>query len=725
MSAYPSILDFDNDSVSAKNFCTFSLAKDFLQGQSSLICVRLGEGGIPPESGTLTLVDSNAFGKPVSQQFLYQSFIEVDGFIDFLNIKPLGEEKSFPAGTLVTHNVLAKHHNTVANSLIRSQKRIGVHGQVAKNTNHPTLEGRVNFLREVVLSPKAWFVASRSIGLAPLTVLFENKSFRLVTDGLQNPVDVIWDFGDGTILKVDADKAYEPIEHTYANPGVYDVRLTVENSHGRDTCFFPNLIQAKVPAPHEAILSFQGSSNLVKVQKGTPHEGPYQQFPSVRASVNEYFEARVFRSKVPGFNDRLGTGERVLSNGLVPDRITRFEWELSDDLNHGNSPETRAVYSVGGIYDLKLRVFTELGSYRYTTYENAIDVVEKENLWLWIQDSDKTVRAYEYGLLNQTFKPAGNESYLIERDDSFLQSESSLHQNEFQRNVFPVSRGNTFSGDGGNALVFYSSGRSENAPVSDEKVASFEFNGFHGSYDVGPSWTRPWNWMGFAAPDEAIFCLGNSVLNNVDVNQQCDKISYADLAMTSFGYTAEAFDGSQDLLKHPTDGIGSAITTYRSAWSDRRGYFVKNDGVGIYYRLQPFYRTEGVPGQWVQSFLRLQDIQGGSPQKLSGSLESLSDGLYFFTNSGSVSYYDTVSSVWYETGPGHQSSNYRASHDPTVGNYESPSQSFLSASTGEDIVMLSYDYSPNAFFSFNRLTQTFLPATGGRPVGQQFSMLVY
>jgi hypothetical protein len=64
-------------------------------------------------------------------------------------------------------------------------------------------------------------------------------------------------------------------------------------------------------------------------------------------------------------------------SGSIVDPIQNYTWSLSDDLAHGNSNTARAVYSIGGTYDLILRTDTEFGSYKITIYDNAFDIVEK------------------------------------------------------------------------------------------------------------------------------------------------------------------------------------------------------------------------------------------------------------------------------------------------------------------------------------------------------------
>jgi outer membrane protein assembly factor BamB len=70
--------------------------------------------------------------------------------------------------------------------------------------------------------PIAFFAMNRSFGSAPLTVLFNDMSFR-------GPTTWQWDFGDG-----ESSTLRNPV-HSFANPGTYPVSLTVTNANGQST----------------------------------------------------------------------------------------------------------------------------------------------------------------------------------------------------------------------------------------------------------------------------------------------------------------------------------------------------------------------------------------------------------------------------------------------------------------------------------------------------------
>ena len=71
-------------------------------------------------------------------------------------------------------------------------------------------------------TPVANFTADNTIGDAPLTVNFSDESTDDITSCL-------WDFGDG-----ETSTEQNP-NHTYDNPGIYTVSLSVSGPHGSDT----------------------------------------------------------------------------------------------------------------------------------------------------------------------------------------------------------------------------------------------------------------------------------------------------------------------------------------------------------------------------------------------------------------------------------------------------------------------------------------------------------
>lgn len=85
--------------------------------------------------------------------------------------------------------------------------------------------------------PEASFVASPTLGDAPLTVNFTDRSRN-------NPSSWSWDFGDGS-----TPATAENPTHTYESAGTYTVSLTVSNANGSDTKTQTNYIVVTQPEP--------------------------------------------------------------------------------------------------------------------------------------------------------------------------------------------------------------------------------------------------------------------------------------------------------------------------------------------------------------------------------------------------------------------------------------------------------------------------------------------
>ena len=105
-----------------------------------------------------------------------------------------------------------------------------------------------------------------------------------------------------------------------------------------------------------------------------------------------------------------------------------------------------------------------------------------------------------------------------------------------------------------------------------------------------------------------------------------------------------------------------------------------------------------------------------------GQLVTLSNGIYFFDNSGSVSAYNTASETW-ETGSS-ATTSFRSLQDSSVSGFDSETNTLWAVSDNNQNVYLSYDYSTNAMIKFNGLDLTFslLPS---RPVGTQWACGLY
>jgi len=225
-----------------------------------------------PSTGIITLTEQCSDVDSRSISFHYSgktatTFTGLELLSDFTDvIKP----KDF---TNVTLNVMARHHNSIKNAVIAIETFIGVEGTTDTAPFGDTIEGRLNFLTRLILTPRAWFSADKTADLVPLTVMFTDESFRL-GDG-----DIVytWDFGDTSFSSVSVANisvtTVPSVSHIYTTPGIYDVTLTVSNEYGSDIVKFDDYINAKVAAPDEAVIEFVPKTGQT-VTAGRPAGGP-------------------------------------------------------------------------------------------------------------------------------------------------------------------------------------------------------------------------------------------------------------------------------------------------------------------------------------------------------------------------------------------------------------------------------------------------------------------
>lgn len=757
-SNYPSEFDSETNLFVVHDSIRMKLAEDYNPGDKSiLVSTDFATAALLPPTGLITLTEQCSELDMRAISFFYSSWDSTTNTISGLEILPGFVDNIKPKRiTNVTVNVMDMHHNNLKNALIAIQEFCGVKGTIDKEPFGATLEGRINFLRKVVLQPKAWFTANKRTGNIPLEIEFQDMSFRLGTDGVSHAVTLTWDFGDETTSVVSVisvtdgivpDDAINvlvrdsevggKIKKTYFTPGIYPVTLTVENDFGQDVCVFEDFINARIKAPNEAVIQFIEDATTQIATAGVPPNGPFTTPPTIRSPINT-----LINIDIPTGENSIGTpgysyaGELLNNVGQPIDPVTNYTWSFGDDLNHPNSRETKASFSVGGFYNMKLRVDTQFGAYRITNYENAIDVVENTNMWMWIFSDNTTAKAYEYGLISETFKLINAPSMTVTRDDSFLDDSptDSIAQikHEFSRNTGFVPRSTTTSGLGGTSLLYWASGRGALDPISSEVIKVMEFDGFSGTYVSRSSITRPWNWANLNSLSNSYFIFGTVAnyppdTSPTNISKQTLSLSNLSVSSSNFGQ-ANYINGSQELTDnvsiYDTDGnsVYGNYSVYRTAWMDSTGYIVRNDGVGPFFRLKSFYRTEGTVGTPFINIRKLQDIQG--PTKLEGQLTNLSTGVYFLNNSGSVSKFSPDTSIWTSGGPGVNSLLYRGLQDTGVIGYDDQSNTLVVTSDGDKRAYMSFDYSENAFLKFSEIDLTFT-SLGSRPAGEQFIVGVY
>ncbi len=748
-SLYPVELDTDTNLYLVHDSLRVRLLRDYLPGDK-IIYIYGDKETIDrfPPTGQITLTEQCSDAELRGLSFYYSSRTDIsfngleilDGFVDSPKPKDV---------TNITQNVMADHHNNIKNAVIAIEKFAGRKGEIALRPLEGTMEERINYLRKIVLVPKAWFAADKSVGLVPMTVEFRDLSFRLGTDGNTGVISYIWDFGDNTgpsivlisttngpVTQSDVvvqDLNGGTIQKIYSVPGIYSPQLTVRNDFGEDTVIFPDYINARIEAPDEAIIKFLQRAGQI-VNAGDPIDGPYVTPPLIRTPTSLLIDMEIPTGINPETGRTFG-GEEVDGSGSPIDPIVAYTWQLADDIVHGNSATARASYSIGGIYDLILRVDTKFNGYRITTYENVIDVVEQYNLWLWNYNGSNQINVNEFGLVSESFKTKSTNLMTLNKDDSFLIGENNEAQQlkEFHRNVGFASKGSIASGNGGVGLLYWASGRDSMDSYLNENIFITEFNGFVDTYTTQTPIARPWNWIGLSNSSDLYFIMGTEgptpAPNTSPTNQNKQTVNLVTLAVTNSTFANSNYKNGANELKNNEvtyDGNGVSLqgnmSVYRSTWKDNEGFFLRNQGVGDFFRIKTFYKTSGNTGDPFIDIRKLPDLAG--PTKTEGQLVTLSKGVYFFNNSGAISAYNSTSAVWETGGPGVNSAAFRLLQDNTEVGFDSLSQVLLAASDGDKVVYLSFDYSNKSFIKFNETDLTF-SSVSSRPTGNQWNIAIF
>lgn len=752
---YPISLDSENNLYTVHDFLSCTLATDYTIGDTSISVI--GDAQVLakfPQTGIITLTEQCSDAPLRALSFFYTSTDNATTFSG-LTLLPNFIDNNKPALiTSISMNIDSYSHNSQKDAIIKIEQFIGKQGEVAPSPLTGTMEARTNYLRNLVLKPKAWFSASPTLGIVPLTVTFTDQSFRLGTDGTSSMIEHIINFGDGSSpsnisISTITNSGIEcpistpipqlTIDHTYTTPGIFNVSLEVINDFGSDSVEFPNLITARIQAPGIPTVNFSVTSNQILTQ-GEPAGGPYTaSTPVIRSPINTLISMEVPQ----GLNPNTGmsyAGEWLNGNNQAIDSILTYTWELSDDLQHNTTYQTTASYSIGGYYEMVMREDTQFGAYRILEYPSAFDIVEDQNLWLWTINSSLQAQSYEFGLLSETFKIQSSVALNVNYNNSFLQNavNSTQQIREFQRNNGITQRSMVSSGLGGTSLLWWASGRNSSASPATETIQFSEYNGFTDVYlNSVNSIYRPWNWVSFASSNNIYFILGSETTSPAPftspTNQQKDELSLTNLTDTSGSLVlANYLNGADELMQNEVsfDGSGNSkqgnMSVYRSCWSQNTGYLLRNEGVGIFFRLLSFYSSVGTVSDPFINLTKLPDMAGlASPE---GELVALSQGIFFFNNSGSINAYNTTSGVW-ETSGGSpigatNSAGFQAFQDTSVSGFSSLSNTLLIAGDGNSTAYLSYDYSNKTFLRFSSIDLTFSSVTA-RPSGNQWLMGIW
>lgn len=708
LSNFPTSFDTNTNLYLVHDELRTTLADDYNPGDTS---ITVSDNPISlnfPPNGIITLTEQCS---PVAQRaisFTYKGMTTTT--FTGLTLLPEFTDVAKPANfTDVTMNVVAPHHDALKDGLIAIESTAGRQGDLALTPLTGTMEARINFLRNLILKPKSWFGVNTQVGIVPLTVNFQDLTVRA-------PTQYVWDFGDGNTEtltfpyipgQAEGTASTYPdgsVSHTYTTPGNYSITLTVTNPFGTNSVTITDLVTARTLAPDPATISFiQGPSQLLNAGV-------------LRSRVNTPIDIVVASS-----------GEQSL------DPIVDYTWSISDDIQHPPASSTEALFSIGGIYDVGLRVDTSLGAYRITTFPQVIDIVESNNLWLSVFDPTaplsaitKNISTYQFGLLSETFKNISYNTQSVTRDYTFLNSlpNSTQQIQEFRRNNGFTPRTMMASGDQGTAILYWQE--------SQDTIRMVEFNGFLDTYaapQIGTgdnSFTRTWNWVSLNSPQSIYFLFGDQDPAIDLTNSLLQQLDLGTLTLAGVSLGLSNFEnGAEELLTNVGDGTDGEFSVYRSCWQNSTGYITRNDGTGPFFRLKSFYRTEGILSDPVKFFRKLPDLPGQSNSPIvEGELVALTSGVYLFNNTGEVSVYNPITNVWASGGPGVGSPAFSTLQDHSVTGFDSPANTLLATGDGDRTAYLSFDYSNNTFIKFNEVDLTF-SLLSARPPGEQMAMVVY
>ena len=694
-SNYPEALDNNENLYLVYDAVKIPLGFDYYPGHTQI----MADGDLSrfPKTGIITLVEQHSTPAERAVSLYYGSRTNRE-FSD-LELLPDSIDCMKPKKiTMITLQVMANHREALKNAILSIEKFLGTKHTTDEKPYGETIFGRLNFLKKILFAPKAWFEVERTIGAAPFTT-----NFVFTGSGNYGPVGDItytWKFYDEEISTTDPN-----IQKTFLTPGNYTISLTVKNHYGEDTVTFHDMVKIKGQAPEAATLKFLPFENQIHIN---------DLIPKIRTPVNQPIVIEVPQRTME--NKKTFAGELIdPKSNKATDLVTHYTWNLHDDLPHANTHKTKALYTVGGFYDLVLRTDTAQGAYRITTYENCIDVVEPTNLWIWSNENKHQIRSYEFGLVSEVLKTSNN-TYVLKATDTFLTDERQ--QFEFWRNNGAAKKSDLKSGEGGECLLFWAGGRTETDPITSEQIHFASYKAFTDNYKVENSVTRPWNWAALVSDKDIYFVFGlpsQELLPTISLTNK-SKLTYN----ISTGYQSEDTleysnfkNSAHDLTVNPGvfnsryEALNGHYSVCRTTWKDSVGYILRNTGLGEHFDFQSFYKTEGTLGVPFRNIVKLPDMPGDGNKE--GSLAALNNGIYFFNTHGGTYCFNTTSNVWELVNP----------HNKIA---RSEFSSLLTASDSESKAYICIE--DTAFFKFNEVDMSYVTFNQG-PINKQWLMSIF
>lgn len=210
LSLFPESIDLSTDLYIAANNAVTNL-KQSLSYNGKIIFVD--DNSKFPSQGILRI--GPAPGQRGSAELIYYETKTTGCFKNLIRGFAGSRQNPWPMGAYVSHGVFAEHHNAAKDAILQIETKIGT----KEDPDPASLNGILKSQESRFLAPQAKFRASTISGVAPLQVTFQNFT--------KGPISkYLWDFGDGST------SAEEAPTHTYAQEGIYTVKLNIITSLG-------------------------------------------------------------------------------------------------------------------------------------------------------------------------------------------------------------------------------------------------------------------------------------------------------------------------------------------------------------------------------------------------------------------------------------------------------------------------------------------------------------
>lgn len=695
-----------------------------------------------PDSGYITIYLNGHWDKAVNRAVRFHYGSKLDSttlsnvtLMDGQNLKYL------PEGSLAIQNVVAENHNFSKDSILNLENYLGE--RFTDDTS--TLEWFANFYTQNVRVPKPW-IEIRSIfhdsnisgfSYQNSTTCISGDYLTIVdrtsriqpgfTDGFDKNVE--WEFeigsegpssGYGIEAKINISldierkeyvfnitkfrdglfSSYEErkklwdrrIHHRFINQGFHYIRLFVKNEFGEDELVLKNIINVIEKAPKNL------SINIL---------GPYTDI-----NGNSLVRCRSERDQIT-INSNLENEDKL--------RILKYLWDIpykdSDEIP--SAPSLRLTFEAGGFYNIGLKVVSVDSSWIGSFLQNAIDVVEKNSLWIgYASKPSGKFYLHEYSPSTDTWK-ANSSNFDLDYKYDFVRNEEKYFDLTFRS-----SKGMHAISLSDNAYLIW-------AP-NERNIKSAQYDAMTNAFTNKNSHIRMHNWFTLYMPvfnSSRIYILGGTtdLQNFTNVNQQ---ITYYDINNDSYVIVTQEFilpsDGSDDVVSLTKSFENAQDFVINPSYKDKQitnklikwkrtnyagfGYILRNSENDI---LEDMFRFD-------PSLNLFTNVNSNIPfSKTELGFEGLSDGIYVASNAGDIYRYTTSSNVWTTTTVGaiqEYSSIFRQSgrestNDNTISVSSSESRTINSSNTN---LYFSYDYSLDAFGKFDSTNLTY-SRLGTRP----------